>query len=127
MPDERSLAEMSAFNDEVPNAGLMLAGEELHASSDGARITFAGDEAEVARGPFPEPQQSIAGYWIIQAASLDDAIAWMKRAPMGGPAEIEIRQIFAAEELGDALTYELRQREERRRHQMETNAKADAA
>ena len=126
-PDERSLAEMVAFNDELASAGLMLAGEGLHASSDGARIRFAQDAATVIHGPFPEPDQLIAGYWMIQAESLEQAIDWMTRAPMGGGAEIEIRQVFDAEEFGEAFTPELREQEERQRTRMEANAKRRAA
>jgi len=127
LPDERSLAGMVAFNDELADAGLLLAAEGLHASSDGARIRFAQDAATVTRGPFPEPDQLVAGYWVIQAESLQQAIAWMKRAPMGGEAEIEIRQVFDAEEFGDAFTPELREQEEEQRARMEANAKRRVA
>ena len=121
-PDERSLADMVAFNDELAEAGLLLAGEGLHAKSEGARITFAGEEVTVTRGPFPQPEQLVAGFWTIQAASLDEAIDWMKRAPMGDSAEIEVRQVMDAEDFGDALTPELREHEERQRAQAEANA-----
>ena len=118
---------MSRFNDELVNAGLMLAGEGLHASSDGARIRYTGGAVSVTRGPFPDPGQLVAGYWVIQAASLDEAIDWMKRAPMGAEAEVEIRQIFDAEEFGEAFTPELREREERQRARIEANAGRSAA
>jgi predicted enzyme related to lactoylglutathione lyase len=127
MPDEGSLDEMTRFNDELADAGMLLAGEGLHASADGARIRYSGDSTTVTRGPFPEPRQLVAGYWMIQAASLDEAIAWMKRAPMGGDAEVEIRRVLDAEEFGDALTPEIREREERQRARMEANAKRSAA
>jgi len=127
LPDERSLAGMVAFNDKLADAGLLLAAEGLHASSDGARIRFAQDTATVTRGPFPKPDQLVAGYWMIQAESLEQAIAWMKRAPMGGEAEIEIRQVFDAEEFGEAFTPELREQEEEQRARMEANAKRRVA
>jgi catechol 2,3-dioxygenase-like lactoylglutathione lyase family enzyme len=127
MPDEGSLDAMTRFNDELADAGLLLAGEGLHASTDGARIRYSGDSTTVTRGPFPDPRQLVAGYWMIQASSLDEAIAWMKRAPMGGDAEVEIRQVLDAEEFGDALTPEIREREERQRARMEANAKRRAA
>ena len=127
LPDEASLDAMTRFNDELVNAGLMLAGEGLHASSDGARIRYSGGAVSVTRGPFPDPEQLVAGYWVIQAASLDEAIDWMKRAPMGAEAEVEIRQIFDAEEFGEAFTPELREREERQRARIEANAGRSAA
>ena len=122
LPDEASLDEMSRFNDEMVDAGMMLAGEGLHASADGARITYAGDATTVTRGPFAEPRQLVAGFWMIQAASLDEAIDWMRRAPMGANAQVEIRQVLEAEELGEAFTPELREREERQRALIELKA-----
>jgi predicted enzyme related to lactoylglutathione lyase len=127
LPDEGGLDAMTRFNDELVQAGMLLAADGLHASSDGARIRYSGDETTVERGPFPEPRLLVAGYWVIQAASLDEAIAWMRRAPMGGDAEVEIRQAFEAEEFGEAFTPELREREERQRVEMEANARRDAA
>jgi catechol 2,3-dioxygenase-like lactoylglutathione lyase family enzyme len=126
-PDESTLAAMIAFNDQLASDGLLLAAEGLHASSDGARVRFAGDSTKVVRGPFPEPETLIAGYWMIQAASLEEAIEAMRRAPMGGEAEIEIRQIFEADEFGEAYTPKLRQQEDRQRVQMEANAKRRGA
>jgi catechol 2,3-dioxygenase-like lactoylglutathione lyase family enzyme len=126
-PDEHSLAAMVAFNDQLADAGLLLAAEGLHASAEGARIRFTEGSAAVTRGPFPEPQQLVAGYWKIQAASLDEAIDWMRRAPMGGNAEIEIRPVFDAEEFGEEFTPELREQEERQQARMEANAKRRAA
>jgi hypothetical protein len=117
---------MVASNDELANAGLLLAAEELRASAEGARITFTQGSATVTRGPFPQPEQLIAGYWMIQAASLDEAVAWMKRAPMGGEAEVEIRQVFDAEEFGEAFTPELREKEEHQRSRIGANAKRRA-
>jgi predicted enzyme related to lactoylglutathione lyase len=127
MPDERSLAEMVRFNDEMVDAGVMLAGDGFHGSSDGARIVYSGGTPEVVRGPFPEPTQLVAGYWIIQVGSLDEAIDWMKRAPFGNGAEVEIRQVFEAEEFGEAFTPELREQEDRQRVKMAANARRHAA
>ena len=127
MPDERELAEMTRFNDELVNTGVMLAGEGLHPSTNGARIKFTGGSPSVTSGPFGEPYQLVAGYWVIQAASLDEAIDIMKQAPMGEANEIEVRQVFDADEFGEAFTPELRAREERQRVKMERNAKGRAA
>ena len=127
MPQEEDLAEMTSFNDELAEAGVLLAAEGFHASSDGARIRFAGGDASIVRGPFPEPQKLVAGYWVIQARSLDEAIDLMKRAPMGDGAEIEIRQAFDPEEFGEAFTPELRQREERQIAKMKANTRRRAA
>ena len=126
LPDEASLDEMSRFNDEMVDAGMMLAGEGLHASADGARITYTGAVTTVTRGPFAEPRQLVAGFWMVQAASLDEAIEWMRRAPMGGDAEVEIRQVMEADEFGDAYTPELREREERQRALIALNAERAA-
>jgi len=128
MPDERSLSDMTRFNEELVDSGHMLAGEGLHPSSNGARISFSGGAPAVTRGPFGEPYQLVAGYWMIQAESLDEAIDLMSRAPMGeGVAEIEIRQVFDDEDFGEAFTPELREREERQRVKMEHNARRRAA
>jgi len=126
-PDESTLAPMIAFNDRLASDGLLLAAEGLHASSDGARVRFTGHSTTVVRGPFPEPETLIAGYWMIQAVSLEEAIEAMRQAPMGGDAEIELRQVFDAEEFGEAYTPELRRQEDRQRVQMEANAKRRAA
>lgn len=126
MPDAEGLAEMVRFNEEVVNAGVMLAADGFHSSSDGARVIFSGGSPKVVRGPFPEPTQLIAGYWIIQARSLDEAIDWMKRAPLDG-GEVEIRQVFEAQEFGEAFTPELQEQEERQRMKMEANARRRAA
>ena len=127
MPEEKGLAEMVRFNEEMVNAGVMLAGDGFHSSSDGARVVFSGGSPSVVRGPFPEPTQLIAGYWIIQTGSLDEAIDWMRRAPFGDGAEVEIRQVFEAEEFGEAFTPELQEQEERQRMKMEANARRRAA
>jgi predicted enzyme related to lactoylglutathione lyase len=127
MPDEESLAAMTRFNEKLVDAGLTLDAEGLHPSSDGARIVFSDDLPNIVRGPFPEPKGLVAGYWVIQARSLDEAIDRMKTAPFPGGEEIEIRQVFEADEFGDALTPELREREERQRAKMAANAKRRAA
>jgi catechol 2,3-dioxygenase-like lactoylglutathione lyase family enzyme len=122
-PDESSLAPMIAFNGRLASDGLLLAAEGLHASSDGARIKYTGDSTTVAHGPFPEPETLVAGYWMIQAESLEAAVEAMRDAPMGGDAEIEIRQVFEADEFGEAYTPGLREQEDRQCVQMEANAR----
>jgi predicted enzyme related to lactoylglutathione lyase len=126
MPTESELAAMTRFNDRLVESGAMLAGEGFRASIDGARLTYADGDVRVQRGPFSDPESLVAGYWIIQAGSLDEAIELMKTAPMGG-ATVEIRQVVQAEEFGEAFTPELREREERQRIQMEQNARRRAA
>jgi predicted enzyme related to lactoylglutathione lyase len=126
MPAEQDLAAMSRFNDQLVESGAMLAGEGFHASSNGARLTYTGGDVRVQRGPFPDPRSLVAGYWMIQATSLDEAIDMMSRAPLEG-GEVEIRQVFDAEEFGAAFTPELREREERQRAKMEQNARRRAA
>jgi hypothetical protein len=120
MPSEQLLAEMGRFNEELVNAGIMQAGEGLHPSSKGARVRFSGTERLVIDGPFAESKELIAGYWIWQCASLQEAIAWVKRCPnpMPGESEIEVRQIFEAEDFGEAFTPELREQEERLRERI---------
>jgi hypothetical protein len=120
MPTRQQLAEMGQFNEELVKAGVLLAGEGLHPTSRGARIVFDGDSRSVVDGPFTESKELIAGFWIIEVSSKQEAIEWMRRCPNpynGGRGDIEIRQIFAAEDFGDALTPELREQEERRRAQ----------
>ena len=119
MPSEKELAEMGRFNEELVKAGVMLAGEGLHPSSKGARITFTADGATVTDGPVAEAKELIAGFWLIQVKSREEAIEWMKRSPFEPGAEIEIRQVFEAEDFGDELTPELREQEERLRSQVE--------
>lgn len=115
MPSTELLTAMGKFNEELVNAGMMEAGEGLHPSSKGARIKYQSGQGSAVSGPFPLTSDLVAGFWLIKAKSLDDAIAWMKRAPFDGGDEIEIRQVFAAEDFGEALTPELREQEERLR------------
>src|SRR5688500_18625231 len=118
MPSERLLADMGKFNEELVNAGIMQAGEGLHPSSKGARVKFSGDKRIVTDGPFPEPRELIAGFWIWKCKSKQEAIDWVKRCPNPMPdaeAEIEIRQIFEAEDFGPEFTPELREQEDRLR------------
>ena len=117
LPDERILTEMGRYNEELVKAGVMLAGEGLQPSSKGARVRFSGAKRTVIDGPFPDTKELIAGFWLINTKSLDEAIDWMKRAPFAGGDEIEIRQVLAAEDFGEALTPELREQEERLRAQ----------
>jgi hypothetical protein len=124
MPSEELLAEMGKYNEELVKAGVMLAGEGLHPSSKGARVTFSGDKRTVTDGPFTEAKELIAGFWLIQAKSKEEAIEWIKRAPNpmpGQESEIEIRQVFEAEDFGDEFTPELREQEERLRAQAAAN------
>jgi hypothetical protein len=117
MPSEQLLTEMGKFNDELVKAGVMLAGEGLHPSSKGARVLFSGDKRTVVDGPFTEAKELIAGFWIWQVNSLEEAIEWAKRCPnpMDGESEIEIRQVFEADDFGPEYTPELRAQEERQR------------
>ena len=115
MPSTEMLAAMGKFNEEMVKAGVMLAGEGLHPSSRGARIKYSGKQRAVANGPFNGASDLVSGFWLIETKSLDEAIDWMKRAPFDGGAEIEIRQVFSAEDFGEALTPELREQEARLR------------
>ncbi len=126
MPSQELLAEMGKSNEELVKAGVMLAGEGLHPTSRGARVKFSGDQRTVVKGPFPETNQLIAGFWIWRVNSLAEAIDWAKRCPnpTGETGEIEIRQIFEMADFGPELTPELRQQEERVRAQSEELAKA---
>jgi hypothetical protein len=117
MPSTEMFAAMGKFNEELVKAGMMEAGEGLHPSSRGARVKYQGGQGTSTRGPFPLSNDLVAGFWLIKAKSLDEAIDWMKRAPFDGGAEIEIRQVFSAEDFGEALTPELREQEERLRAQ----------
>lgn len=116
LPTQEELAEMGKFNEELVKAGVMLAGEGLQASSKGARVIFSGGQRKVVDGPFAEPKELVAGFWLIQVKSKDEAIEWVKRVPFRDGI-IEIRQVFEAEDFGPALTPELRQAEERLRAQ----------
>src|SRR3954447_14995938 len=122
MPTEQMLTEMGNYNEQLVNAGIMLAGEGLHPSSKGKRVAFGGQGAtpRVIDGPFAETKELIAGYWIWKVDSMDEAIEWVKRCPnpMGVESEIEIRPIFEAEDFGEQFTPELREQEERLRAQL---------
>jgi hypothetical protein len=115
MPSEELLAAMGKYNEELVNAGVMLAGEGLHPSSKGARVRFSGSNRTVIDGPFAESKELIAGFWIFQVKSLEEAIDWVKRCPnpLEGESEIEIRQVFEAEDFGAEFTPELREQEDR--------------
>jgi hypothetical protein len=120
LPDEQLLTEMGKFNEELVKAGVMLAGEGLHPTSKGARVRFSGTRRTVVDGPFAEAKELIAGFWIWQVKSREEAIEWVKRCPnpTGAESEIEIRQIYEAEDFGAALTPELKESEERLRAQI---------
>jgi hypothetical protein len=117
MPTEKMLTEMGKFNEELVKAGVMLAGEGLQASSKGARVKFSGGNKTVIDGPFAETKELIAGFWLWQVNSLEEAIEWLKRAPFED-TEVEIRQVFEAADFGDEFTPELREQEERLRAQV---------
>ena len=121
LPDQKILTDMGKYNEELVKAGIMLAGEGLHPSSKGARVRFSGPKREVIDGPFAETKELIAGYWIWETKSLNEAVEWVKKCPnpMPGESEIEIRQIFEAEDFGAEFTPELREQEERLRREME--------
>src|SRR5690242_4904126 len=120
MPSEKLLTEMGKFNEELVKAGVMLAGEGLHPSSKGARIKFSGDKRTVIDGPFAETKELIAGFWIWQVKSMDEAIEWAKRCPnpTGAESVLEIRPVFEAEDFGDNLTPELKAQDARLRAQV---------
>jgi hypothetical protein len=126
MPSTELLTAMGAYNEELVKAGIMLAGDGLHPSSKGARVRFDGDKRSVVDGPFAETKELIAGFWIWQCKSWEEAIEWVKRCPnpMPGPSEIEIRQIFEAEDFGEEFTPELREQEERVWADAKKNAEA---
>jgi hypothetical protein len=123
MPSEKLLTEMTTFNEELVKAGVMLAGDGLHPSAKGVRVAFKGSERKVIDGPFAETKELLAGYWIWQVKSLDEAVEWVKRMPSpdGDAAEaiVEIRPVFEAEDFGDEFTPELREREAALRAQTE--------
>jgi hypothetical protein len=123
LPDEQILTEMGQFNEALVNAGLMLAGEGLQPSSKGARVKFDGKKRTVIDGPFSEAKELIAGYWLWQVKSMEEAIEWLKRAPFD-QTEVEIRPVFETEDFGPAMTPELREQEERLRAQTEQLNKA---
>jgi len=121
LPDQELLTAMGKFNEDLVQAGIMLAGEGLHPSAKGARVTFSGTDRQVARGPFPLSQGLICGFWLWQCASLDQAIAWVKKCPnpLAGESQIEIRQVYEAEDFGEQFTPELREQEQRLRTRIE--------
>jgi hypothetical protein len=117
LPDQKLLAEMGKYNEELAKAGVMLAGEGLQASSKGARVRFSGNKRTVTDGPFAETKELVAGFWLWQVRSKEEAIEWLKRAPFR-EGEVEIRQVFEAEDFGPEFTPELREQEERIRQQV---------
>ena len=126
LPDEKMLAAMGKYNEELAKAGVLLAGEGLHPSSRGTRVRFSGDKRTVIDGPFAETKELIAGFWMFQVKSKEEAIEWVKRCPNPFPnkeSEIEIRQVFEAEDFGAEFTPELREQEDRLRAQVEQSRK----
>ena len=119
LPDEKMLTAMGNYNEELSKAGILLAGEGLHPTSKGKRIRFSGSKRTVIDGPFAETKELLAGFWILELDSMDQAIEWLKRAPFDGDTEIEIRQVFEAEDFGEEFTPELRAQEERQRARAE--------
>jgi hypothetical protein len=117
MPSTELLEAMTKYNEELVKAGVMLAGEGLHPTSKGAKVRFDGGERTVIDGPFTEAKEIVAGYWVWECGSREEAIEWLKRAPFDGGVEIELRQVIEADDFGEELTPELREREERLRQQ----------
>jgi len=118
MPSEKILTDMGKFNEELVKAGVMLAGDGLHPTSKGKRVRFSGADRTVVDGPFAETKELIAGYWLWQVKSMEEAVEWLKRAPFDGGTEIEIRPVFEADDFGKEFTPELRAQEERLRAQV---------
>jgi hypothetical protein len=129
MPSEKLLTEMGKFNEELVKAGIILAGEGLHPSSKAARVRFSGTKRTVVDGPFSETKELVAGFWLWQVKSMEEAIEWVKRCPnpMSDDSEIEIRRVFEPEDFGPALTPELREQEERLRAESARNLSAPKA
>jgi hypothetical protein len=123
LPSHDELAEMGKYNEELVRAGIMLAGEGLSASSGGKRVRFDGKKRMVIDGPFAETKELIAGFWLWQVKSMEEAVEWLKRAPFDGGTEVEIRRVFESDDFGEAYTPELREQEERQRAEVEANAK----
>ena len=121
MPSKELLTQMGNYNEELVKAGVMLAGDGLHPTSKGVRVRFDGKKRTVIDGPFAETKELIAGYWLWQVRSKDEAIEWLKRAPFDGGTEVELRQVFEADDFGAEFTPELRAQEERQRAQAEAN------
>jgi hypothetical protein len=115
MPSEQILSDMGKFNEQLVKAGVMLAGEGLHPSSKGKRVRFSGSQRTVIDGPFAESKELVAGFWLWQVKSIEEAVEWLKRAPFDGGTEVEIRPVFETEDFGKELTPETREREERLR------------
>jgi len=125
MPSQQMMAEMGRFNEELVKAGVMEAGEGLHPSSKGVRVRFSGQDRHIINGPFAQTNELVAGFWLWNCASMQEAIDWVKRCPnpMPGESDIEIRQIFSAEDFGEAFTPELREQEDRLRAQVEAQSR----
>ena len=119
MPTQDLLAQMGKFNEELANAGVMVAGEGLHPSSKGKRVRYSGAQRTVTDGPFAETKELVAGYWLLKVKSMDEAVEWLKKAPFEQGAEVEIRPLFEADDFGEALTPELREQEDRIRAKVE--------
>jgi len=127
MPSEKLLADMGKFNEELVKAGIMLAGEGLHPSNKGKRVRFAGGKKTIIDGPFAETKELIAGYWLWQVKSMEEALEWVRRCPdpmPGEESEVEIRPVFEAEDFGEELTPELRAQEDRLRAEIERKRKS---
>jgi hypothetical protein len=124
MPSEQILTEMGKYNEQLVKAGVMLAGEGLHPSSKGKRVRFSGSQRTVLDGPFAESKELIAGFWLWQVKSIEEAVEWLKRAPFDGGTEVELRPVFETEDFGKELTPEAREREERLRAQLERQKQA---
>ena len=124
MPSQEVLAAIGNFNEQLVKAGVMLAGEGLHPTARGKRVRFEGSKRTVIDGPFAETKELIAGFWLWQVKSLEEAVEWIKRAPFDGGAELELRPVFEAEDFGAEFTPELREQEERQRAEMERRANA---
>lgn len=118
LPDTELLAKMGKYNEQLVKAGVMLAGDGLQPTSKGKRVKFSGDKRTVMDGPFTETKELIAGYWLWQVRSIDEAVEWLKRAPFDGGAEIEIRPVYEANDFGENFTPELREQEQRLREQL---------
>src|SRR5947199_102507 len=120
LPNQEILTKMGAYNEQLVKAGIMLAGEGLQPSSKGKRVKFSGEKRIVTDGPFTESKELIAGFWLWQVRSMEEAVEWLKGAPFDGGTELEIRQVFEAEDFGENFTPELREQEERLRQQVST-------
>jgi len=120
LPDKKLLEEMGKFNEQLAKAGVMLAGEGLKPTSNGKRVKFSGATRTVIDGPFTESKEIIAGFWLWQVRSMEEAVEWLKRAPFDGGTEIEVRPVFETEDFGDAMSPELKEQEDRIRRQVET-------